>query len=743
MQSYQSQFAADLREKPYVITSGSRRIIAALSRMASAAQRLAPPVWIQNPALDFIVGCGAWSAPLLAFAYLTSASQTAAWSVTFYALALLFNYPHYMATIYRAFHDRENFRKYHFFTVYVTAAFVVLLVACHAYARLLPLVFTAYLTWSPWHYSGQNYGIAVMFARRTGAEISSLTRQCLYCSFIVSYAVLFLALHTGPSNDPLFLSLGLPETWAKPALIVLTVAFFGFAIAGLGGLVRQVGVRRLAAPIVLVSTQFLWFVLPSLLHLTSGFSIPQGRYSTGVMALMHSAQYLWITHYFQRREASRSGQPWQPFAYFGALTLGGIALFVPGPWLSAYVFHTDFRSSFLVFTSLVNLHHFILDGAIWKLRDGRIGSLLLTQHEGATSAVPKATAWSLGILRSRALRVSLAVVLLGWALLDQTRAALLAQSLSLRSLQIAERLNPRDSAVEQRIALAQTRAGHPEAALAAWIKAADLDPTNPSPRNSALSYLVERGQLEDAYRLTSRWTKVAPYDADLWANHGILAQHAGKSGDARAAWQRALQIDPEQYNARLYLADLADKEGRAADAIPLYTEYLAHVSAMRPMPPAQSVVPIVMRLSHSFAGAGQMESALKSARLACSIAASSRDPRLESIASTNEAELRLKDNDPVRAIELYQRALRLDDQAGDAHLQLMDWLSYAQLLRDRGLMRSSYASLLKARQVAGLDAVSYPEIQHELDQLARTSPQKIRGVETNLSAAVEEALAAK
>ena len=711
--------------------------------MASAAKSPAPRVWIQNPALDFIVGCGAWSAPLLAFAYLTSASQTAAWSIAFYALALFFNYPHYMATIYRAFHDRENFRKYRLFTVYVTGAFVVLLVLCHAYVRLLPLVFTAYLTWSPWHYTGQNYGILAMFTRRAGAEISSLTRQLLYCSFIVSYAVLFLALHTGLSNDPLFLSLGIPEAWAKPALIVLSVAFFGFAISGLIALIRQVGTQKLTAPLVLISTQFLWFVLPSLLHLASGFSIPQGRYSTGVMALMHSAQYLWITHYFQRREAASHGQTWRPFAYFGALILGGIALFVPGPWISAYVFHSDFRSSFLVFTALVNLHHFVLDGAIWKLRDGRIASLLLAPQAGAVNTVSQVRTWSFGLLRSRALRASLVVVLLGWALLDQTRAALLSQSLSLRSLQIAHRLNPHDSAVEQRIASAQMRAGHPDAALDAWIRAADLDPTNPSLRNSALAYLIERGRVEDAYRLTSLWTAAAPGDADLWVNHGILAQHVGNNADARSAWERALQIDPQQYKARLYLADLADKEARPAEAVALYTQYLARISSMRPVPPPQSVVPVVMRLSQCFSATGQLDSALKSATLARTIAANSRDPRLESIASTNEAELRMKAGDLVRATELYRRALRLDASVDDEHLQVMDWLGYAQLLRDRGMTRSSYASLLKAQQVAGPDAISYPEIQHGLGELASKSPRQIKGVELNLPAEVAEALSAK
>ncbi len=129
--------------------------------------------------------------------------------------------------------------------------------------------------------------------------------------------------------------------------------------------------------LTLFSSQFLWFLLPAAISLLQDLDIPQNRYSTGVLAVMHSAQYLWITSYYARREAS--GEPrdeersqWRPFAYFGVLIVGGIALFVPGPWLASRALHHDFTASFLIFTALVNIHHFILDGAIWKLRDGRI-----------------------------------------------------------------------------------------------------------------------------------------------------------------------------------------------------------------------------------------------------------------------------------------------------------------------------------------------------------------------------------
>ena len=95
--------------------------------------------WIYNPWLDLIVGCGAWSAPLLLLSYLSLASEARTWSVVFYVLALFFNYPHYMATIYRAYHRSEDFQKYRIFTVHTTALLVMTLLLSHYLAAAAAL----------------------------------------------------------------------------------------------------------------------------------------------------------------------------------------------------------------------------------------------------------------------------------------------------------------------------------------------------------------------------------------------------------------------------------------------------------------------------------------------------------------------------------------------------------------------------------------------------------------------------
>ncbi len=67
--------------------------------------------WLYRPAVDLTVGCGAWSAPLLLLAYLLSSPDARSWAVGFYTLALVFNYPHFRATICRAYGTRADFSK--------------------------------------------------------------------------------------------------------------------------------------------------------------------------------------------------------------------------------------------------------------------------------------------------------------------------------------------------------------------------------------------------------------------------------------------------------------------------------------------------------------------------------------------------------------------------------------------------------------------------------------------------------
>ena len=682
-----------------------------MSKLKIDARPEAQHLWIYAPWLDLIVGCGAWSGPLLLLAYVSATSNTLTWSVAFYVLALFFNYPHYMATVYRAYHRFEDFNKYRIFTVHTTALIVATGVVSHFWFRALPFIFTLYLTWSPWHYSGQNYGILMMFARRAVGKPSDSVRHALYAAFLFSYAILFLNFHTGHSTDPLFLSLNIPGVISSQLQIVFVVLFIGCSAYALSSLTNQAGWRAMVPSLTLFSTQFVWFLLPTVLSLGEGFRVPQSRYSTGVLAVMHSAQYLWITSYYARREAGAEGrQNWRPFAYFGLLIAGGIALFIPGPWIASHVFHFDFTRSFLIFTALVNIHHFILDGAIWKLRDGRIASFLLNSQErvtdaasGAGNTVAAGLRWVIGPASlARTLRVGTAVALLAWGTIDQVRYYLALQEDNLPDLQRAAALNSYDSALELRLAHKELDAGKPDAAVAAWKRAILANPVDPAPRDAYLQYLTGEKRYNEAYDLTRAAMERTPQDAQLLVNHGILALQLGHSDEALKSWQKAVSTDPSLAEARLYLAAELDREGKPADAALQYGAYLEiishHGAKMRPAAP--KLIGVALKLADCQNRAGHPDQALRSYELARRIAAQTGEGKLESFATISEATVHAQSGRTDEALHFYQRALQLDATMGDRHSEAVDWYNYALFLRDAGFPpRLSYASLLKSQQL--------------------------------------------
>jgi tetratricopeptide (TPR) repeat protein len=672
----------------------------------------ASQLWIYNPWLDLIVGCGAWSAPLLLVSYLSLASSARTWSVVFYALALFFNYPHYMATLYRAYHRAEDFHKYRVFTVHITALIALTILLSHHWLRILPWIFTLYLTWSPWHYSGQNYGLFMMFARRAGADPDRATRRALYSAFIVSYLVLFLGFHTGPSTDPLFLSLGIPAVISRWEQIILIIAFVALSTFGLTRLARITGWRKLVPSLTLFSSQFLWFLLPAAISLIRGIEVPQSRYSSGVLAVMHSAQYLWITSYYARRESreadqSNSRRNWQPLAYFGVLIVGGIALFVPGPWLASRAFHHDFSASFLIFTALVNIHHFILDGAIWKLRDGRIASLLLNSKDRIADAAAEAGGtfaaacrWIAGgTTAARSLRIGTAMLLLLWGAVDQTRYYLSLRNDDIQDLQRAAAMDGFDSLLQTRLAENAIANGQPQEAEAAWRRALEANPADPRSRQALLQFLIDQNRYDEAYELSEASLRYAPRDANLLVDRGLLAQHRGNPDQARADWDMAISADSNQINAHLFLADELDREGKAQPAAAHYTAYLEKISQLpasnRPAP--DRVIAVVLRLADCRAHSAQTDMAVSAYHLAEKLAVETHQEKLESIADVNEAALQSKSGKVDDALALYQRALRLDASIDDDGSSAEDWYTYGQFLEDAGFPpRLAYACMVKS-----------------------------------------------
>src|SRR6185369_11935305 len=101
----------------------------------------------------------------------------------------------------------------------------LVLIAGHFSYRILPWVFTAYVIWSPWRYSGQNYGLTSMFMQRAGLKLAGFQRWCLQILFISSYAMLAIGFLSQSSVDPIVISFGLPFVVTNALQWILSVLF--------------------------------------------------------------------------------------------------------------------------------------------------------------------------------------------------------------------------------------------------------------------------------------------------------------------------------------------------------------------------------------------------------------------------------------------------------------------------------------------------------------------------------------
>ncbi len=573
--------------------------------MGSAAVTAPAPVprsnpWIFNPAVDLLVGCGAWSLPLLAITFYLSQRDAVHLSFVFYFLGVFCNQPHYMATVYRAYRTPEDFNQYRFFTVYVTVFILLTAVIVHLAPALFPWLLTFYLTWSPWHYTGQNYGISMMMIRRTGAKPTDRERNAIWWSYLASYGVWFLALHnTGTVGQANLYILPIPQDWARLGELFLLGVYLAAGGFGHARLIREVGLRALAGPLTLLSTQFLWFLLPELLRATTQLEFPATYSSAGILAFMHCAQYLWITSYYARKErlaqsakgdnaTAAAGFRFGP--YYLVLILGGIALFIPGPWLASRVFGYDLVESFFIFAALINLHHFILDGAIWKLRDGRIARLLLGRNppagDPADASVSPATrsywAWWAGpSTGARIVRYGLAVGLLGVAFIDQTQFWLTLKTSGQRALALAQQINPQDTRVYFQRAKQLVASGDSQAAMAELRHAIAINPRNVQAQHLLGELLFKSGDTRAALEHYDRMAVLFQPDHVVLVNSGLLASQRGETAKSLERFEAALRLTPHDTTLHLYLGQALETSGDLPAAARQYALFIKlHVDDM-------------------------------------------------------------------------------------------------------------------------------------------------------------------
>jgi tetratricopeptide (TPR) repeat protein len=524
-------------------------------------------VWLFGPARDLLLGCGlGWMAILVLHGLVGGELQR--W-IPGALLVLAFSLPHYGATLLRVYETSEERRRYALFAVYGSLLLALAFVGGLRSALVGSLVLTLYVTWSPWHYTGQNYGVLLMLLGRRGVRITPTAKRLVHASFVLSYVLTFLAIHGVERTEGYapasfagtmyrLMPLGIPYDVAELGLLVVGVAYVA-SLLGAGALLLRCGrPRALAVPATLFLTQALWFSAPVLLrNLGSAPYSNLASLSTGYaflwIAAAHAVQYLWVTSYY----AAASGRSRSHLVYLGKAAVAGHAVWtlpalLLAPRLLGDVSY-DGTSLALLVAAVVNLHHFVLDGAIWKLRDGRIARLLVRSPAGggAIEAAAGGNGWSARWLRRGVWAVGLASVTVGMGSYLEARYGF-ERALRRGDVWQARRALDRLAWVGRDGADQRSRLGREfarqqvyQAALGEFERSLALRPSAEVWRSTAEVHW-RRGRFEQAARAFDEALALDPQDPNILYRSGLAWLETGRPEEAAERLGRAVALAPDR-----------------------------------------------------------------------------------------------------------------------------------------------------------------------------------------------------
>jgi hypothetical protein len=295
------------------------------------------------------------------------------------------NWPHFSATNYRLYHSLDNIRQYPLTALAVPPLLVLLAVgAILSPAGVAPYLVKIFFLWSPYHFSGQTLGITLIYARRAGFPVGRWERLGLSSFIYGTFLVLTARSEVLPSaGDPnsgdgsyygiSYPALGVPA-WLPGVFQVLM--YLGGALFLMLAIRWCRQNRQLLPPIVLVpaAAQFFWFVF------NDGW-----KNFLEFVPFFHCMQYLLIAWSMQLKEKMDQRHITPSTRYVLGETarwyilnfLGGAVLFFFLPRVLAYLagLGGDFATGVTI--AAVQIHHFFVDGVIWKLKRKTVASPLM------------------------------------------------------------------------------------------------------------------------------------------------------------------------------------------------------------------------------------------------------------------------------------------------------------------------------------------------------------------------------
>jgi hypothetical protein len=299
---------------------------------------------------------------------------------------LVSNSAHFASSTVRLYTKPGTQQALPFLTFAFPLVVMVLLTGCLLFAGSVgPHLNALYFTWSPYHYAAQAYGLAVMYAYRSGCSLAAGDKQLLWWTSMLPFFYAFV------SDQGSGLHWLLPKSvFANASVDAVHLIFVNvvpiLSIAAAGLLFVKVAIGR-SGPLPLISIMMLvantaWWCF-----------LPQDAFVWAT--IFHGIQYLAIVTIFHVKDQmsqpeNRRSELFHMASFYGLSLLLGYGLFSCLPW-GFVMAGFGMVESIALSVATINIHHFIVDAYIWRLKPGDRNRAIV-ESEPATGPAEEAVA---------------------------------------------------------------------------------------------------------------------------------------------------------------------------------------------------------------------------------------------------------------------------------------------------------------------------------------------------------------
>jgi hypothetical protein len=282
------------------------------------------------------------------------------------SLALLVNYPHFLASYKLAYGRGWTFiRRHSMQTIVVPALLLCVLAYAYMAAAEAPLLLGSLVNLMfftvGWHYTKQTFGVMMVYANYDGYPLLRWQREAVRYSLLALWWYSYAYSFQRPSTQK-FWELEY-AAWTLPAgsLYLLGLVLLALVATVLFGVFarRRPGLNLLVPYVAM----FVWWA-PGL---------RQPEFYAYVVPFFHSLQYLVFVYRMEQYGLSDEPSQWRLSAVvLGLVAAGWMAFeYLPGNLDKTFASREAMGLSFFLIAShiFLNIHHYFLDNVLWRVRD--------------------------------------------------------------------------------------------------------------------------------------------------------------------------------------------------------------------------------------------------------------------------------------------------------------------------------------------------------------------------------------